>query len=93
VKEVRIFGIPAEVRAEVENLQALSGHADGEELLAWIQPARKGLKRVFLVHGEPEESAALAESIRGVYQIEATSVRRGEIYELIPETQNTAAAF
>jgi metallo-beta-lactamase family protein len=92
-KQVRIFGIPEEVRAEIANLQELSGHADGGELMEWMGPATPGLKRVFLVHGEPEQSAALAENIRSARQIEAFSVRPGEIYELIPETQDQAAAF
>jgi metallo-beta-lactamase family protein len=92
-KQVRIFGMPAEVQAEVESLQALSGHGDGEEILDWIRPVTAGLKKVFLVHGEREESAALAESIRATYRIEALSVRPGEIYELIPEIPDQVAAF
>jgi metallo-beta-lactamase family protein len=92
-KQVKIFGMPAEVRAEVANLQALSGHADGGELMEWIRPVAQTLKNVYLVHGEPEESAALAENIRSEYRIDARSVRPGEIYQLIPETQNQGAAF
>jgi len=92
-KQVKIFGLPAEVRAEVASLQALSGHADGGELMEWVRPVAPRLKKVYLVHGEPEESAALAENIRSAYGIDARSVRPGEIYELIPETQNQASAF
>ncbi|HVV45516.1 MAG TPA: MBL fold metallo-hydrolase [Bryobacteraceae bacterium] len=93
MKQVRIFGIPSEVRAEVASLQELSGHADGGELLEWIRPAASRLKKIYLVHGEQEQSAALAEKIGATYGIEARSVRPGEIYELIPETQNQTAAF
>ncbi len=92
-KQVNIFGIPSEVRAEVASLQALSGHADGGELMEWIRPAAERLRNVYLVHGEPEESAALAENIASRYRIHARSVRPGEIYELIPETQNQGPAF
>jgi metallo-beta-lactamase family protein len=57
--EVRIFGEPKRVRAEISSLDELSGHADQSELLSWIRPLAPGLRRVFLVHGEPRQSQAL----------------------------------
>ena len=36
--EVRIFGEPMRVRAEISSLDELSGHADQNELLEWIKP-------------------------------------------------------
>ena len=50
--EVPIFGEPMPLRAEVCSLEELSGHADQKELIEWMRPFAKGLKRVFLVHGE-----------------------------------------
>ena len=44
--EVPIFGELMPLRAEVQKLDALSGHADREEMLAWmkpIAPAEKGV--------------------------------------------------
>ncbi len=82
-KSVRIFGIPERVEAEVQTLDALSGHADSEELLTWLKPATPGLKKVFLVHGEPEQSKALAEAIHQRYGIEAIPVAPGENYNLL----------
>jgi metallo-beta-lactamase family protein len=81
-KTVKIFGIPEKVEAEVVMLDALSGHADSGELLDWMEPMTTTLKKVFLVHGEPEESAAMAEAIRQRYRIEAVSVRPGDNYNL-----------
>src|SRR5437899_8428910 len=49
--EVKIFGEPMRVQAEVESLQALSGHADQSELLAWMKSMTSRLKKVVLVHG------------------------------------------
>ncbi|MGD1073483.1 MAG: MBL fold metallo-hydrolase [Bryobacteraceae bacterium] len=82
MKSVRIFGIPVEVRAEIDSLDELSGHADGEELLEWMKPMTSTLKRVFLVHGEPEGANALAAAIRQRYRIEAAPAAPGEICEL-----------
>jgi metallo-beta-lactamase family protein len=80
--EVPIFGEPMPLRAEVQKLDALSGHADREELLAWMQPIAAGLKKVFLVHGEPEQQSALAAAIRERYHIEAIAPQRGQSFDL-----------
>lgn len=81
-KSVRIFGIPTPVEAAVESLDALSGHADQKELLDWMQPMTPRLKRVFLVHGEPQESSGLAAAIRQRYGLEARPVAPGESFDL-----------
>jgi len=82
MKRVNIFGDPTDVNAEVLSLDALSGHADRDELLAWLAPIAPTLKKVFLVHGEPDESAALAASIRERYKIEALPATRGANFVL-----------
>jgi metallo-beta-lactamase family protein len=82
MKEVKIFGEPVEVKAEIASLQALSGHADRDELLGWMKPITPGLKKVFLVHGEPDQATGLTEAIRKTYGIEAVSPRRGQAFEL-----------
>jgi metallo-beta-lactamase family protein len=81
-RSVRIFGIPTEVRAEIRSLDELSGHADSGELIDWMKPITPTLKKVFLVHGEPQESRPLAQSIYSTYGIEAVPVEPGQIYDL-----------
>jgi metallo-beta-lactamase family protein len=81
-KSVRIFGIPEQVEAEVASLDELSAHADGEELLGWMKPMVPRLKKVFLVHGEPSQSAALADAIRGRYGVDAIPAAPGLTFEL-----------
>jgi metallo-beta-lactamase family protein len=83
MKSVRIFGIPTEVRAEIDSLDELSGHADSGELLNWMKPMVPSLKRVFLVHGEPREASALAVAIRQTYGIEAIPAATGAVYEFL----------
>ena len=79
---VKIFGIPIDVRARVECLDELSGHADSGELLTWMEPMVRTLKRVFLVHGEPERSLALKAQIEERYGIDTRIPEPGEMYEL-----------
>jgi metallo-beta-lactamase family protein len=81
-KEVPIFGEPMPLRAEVQKLDALSGHADREEMLAWMKPLVSGLKKVFLVHGEPEQQTAFATAIRERYQLDVVAPGRGQSFDL-----------
>ena len=80
--EVPIFGEPMRLRAEVEKLDELSGHADQRELLEWMKPIAGGLKRVFLVHGESGQQSGLAQVIQKQYGIEVAVPRRGESFDL-----------
>jgi metallo-beta-lactamase family protein len=80
--EVRIFGEPTPVRAEIASLDELSGHADQHELLSWIRPMAPTLRRIFLVHGEPEQSATLAKLLKSEYNLEAIMPARGQSFEL-----------
>lgn len=81
-REVAIFGEPMQVRASVTTLNELSGHADQRELLEWLRPMAGSLKRLFLVHGEPSQTAAFADAVRSQYGLEAVIPTRGEIHTL-----------
>jgi metallo-beta-lactamase family protein len=56
---VKIFGVEYELNAEVVVINSFSGHADQLELLDFVSGCLP-LKKVFLVHGEPEQSQALS---------------------------------
>jgi metallo-beta-lactamase family protein len=60
-QEVRILGQYYPVRAQVVYLQGFSGHADREQLLAWLLGLKKPPKRVFVTHGEPSASKAFTD--------------------------------
>ena len=57
-RHLRIFGREVEVRAEVIQLESMSGHADAEELLAWMGQA-KPPEMTYVTHGEPDSADAL----------------------------------
>ncbi|HEX4577534.1 MAG TPA: MBL fold metallo-hydrolase [Edaphobacter sp.] len=80
--EVRIFGEPMRLRAEVDSIGELSGHADQRELLQWMEPAAPTLKKVFLVHGEPDAQQTLKVEIERMYKLEVVCPTRGERYEV-----------
>jgi len=62
VRFVRIFGVEYELNAEVVVINALSGHADKNELCDFVS-ACLPLKRIFLVHADPDQSGALYDTL------------------------------
>lgn len=63
-ESVTIMGQEVPVRAERRVLTGYSAHADQPRLLSWLAPRRTELKKVFVVQGDPEASATLAQKIR-----------------------------
>ena len=62
-RSVKLFGKYVPVRAEIAQVNGFSVHADAEELTAWLSRAPKPPDVAFLVHGEPEASAALRDHL------------------------------
>jgi metallo-beta-lactamase family protein len=63
---VNIFGEPHVLKAEVAVLNSFSGHADHNELLAYIRKFdAKRMKRIFLVHGDLDPAEKLRDGLRG----------------------------
>jgi len=58
MRYVRIFGVEYELNAEVVVINAFSGHADQNELCDFVS-ACLPLKRIFLVHGDLDQSQSL----------------------------------
>lgn len=63
-EEVKVFGVPVKVRAQVERLEMLSAHADYEEMIRWLSGFKEEPKQTFIVHGEPDASLAMEQHIR-----------------------------
>jgi len=59
---VRIFGVEYELNAEVVVINAFSGHADKNELCNFVS-ACLPLKRIFLVHGDLDQSQGLTDAL------------------------------
>jgi len=76
---IRIFGEEYALRAEVHSIQALSAHADRNELLDYIKQIGSGVERTFVVHGDMDQSEPFAEAL--------SELPVGEV--LIPEPGQT----
>lgn len=62
--QVRIFGEEFDVRANVEVINGYSAHADQAMLTNWAANLKGRLKKVFLVHGEPDAAEALTAKLK-----------------------------
>ena len=62
-KNVRLFGEPIEVRARIESLRGVSGHADMNGLLGWLEGFETPIQHVFVVHGEDDVTEQFAAAV------------------------------
>ena len=63
-KEVRIFGVPVPVRADIYTIGGLSAHADQAGLLDWLSHFKRAPAHTFVVHGETETTTIFADVVR-----------------------------
>lgn len=81
--EVRLFGEPIQVRARIRQMAGLSGHADKDGLIEWLQGFEEKPKKVFVVHGEDSVCTAFTECLKIEYGQRAYAPYSGTIFNLI----------
>ncbi len=64
---VKIHGKEVPINAHIEAIDGFSGHADYNEMLAWLMPFNKKPTCTYMVHGEADASKAMAEKIKQTY--------------------------
>ncbi len=82
-KEVKIFGDYFQVNADVEIIDSYSAHADYNELIKFLscQDVRL-VKKVFLVHGEPDAKLSFKEKLIANGFQNVIIPQKGDVYEL-----------
>ena len=81
--EVRIFGTPYPLKARVKILNTFSAHADVDDIRDYIAAMNlERLRRVFLVHGEPDALQNLSGVIREVGVRNVTIVEPEVTYDV-----------
>ena len=81
--EVKIHGMWFKRKAQVEEVNAFSAHADYSEAIEWLRAMDTSrLKTIFLVHGEPKGQAAFKAHLveAGFKNVEI--VKYGSVYEM-----------
>jgi metallo-beta-lactamase family protein len=62
-ESIKIHGEYVPIRAEVKNLDMLSGRADADEILQWLRGFKSKPRMTFVTHGESTASDALRHRI------------------------------
>ncbi len=64
-KTVRIHGEDIDVKAAIRGFEDYSGHADGPELVQWLEDRMPIARTLFLTHGEEQAQLALEQALAG----------------------------
>ncbi len=79
---IKMHGKKIPVKAQIANIFGFSGHADYDEMLAWLLGLNRAPEKVFIVHGEPEASASLREKIQSRFGWDVVIPELGESFDL-----------
>lgn len=80
---VKIFGEEIDVRAHVETMDGISGHADRDGLITWISAFEKKPDYVFVVHGSEESCVSFADVLTTQLKLPARAPFSGSQFDLI----------
>lgn len=81
-KEVKVLGEEITVRAEIATLQGVSGHADKNGLLRWLD-GFTSRPRIFVNHGEHDQSMAFVDTCKARYGVEVDCPYSGSEFDLL----------
>lgn len=81
-KNVNILSDDIAVIAKVETIESYSAHADQQRLQYWISKINKPIKKIFLVHGEPEIQDVLLHKIEDEEGMDVCIPKNEETIEL-----------
>lgn len=91
VEQVKLFGEPIGVKAQIKKMAGLSGHADKNGLLDWIMGFKEKPERVFVVHGEDSVCQSFTECLEKEYGFSAYAPYSGTRVDLLTGTIEYAA--
>lgn len=84
-KEVKLFGETIEVRAKILKLAGMSGHADKNGLIEWLEAFEEKPRRVFVVHGEDSVCTGFTECLKVEHGQRAYAPYSGTVFNLISD--------
>lgn len=82
-KRVRLFGEDVEVRAQIKSIAGISGHADANGLIRWLQYFSPKPQKVLVLHGESEVCEVFTQRLRTELGYDAEAPYSGAEYDLL----------
>jgi metallo-beta-lactamase family protein len=80
--EVKMHGVMVPVRAEIEQIESFSVHADADELIDWLKTASELPNQILVVHGEAGAAEAFSDRIKSQLGCKSHAPRDGEAVTL-----------
>lgn len=80
---VTLFGEDVKIAASIVSLPGMSGHADKNGLLKWIESIKEKPKKVFVIHGESQSADSFSEILRSDYGYNAVAPYSGAEFDLV----------
>ena len=80
-QQVKLFGEEIKVRANITAMEGISGHADRDLLLSWIDGFEKKPKRVFVNHGDDTVCDVFAQAVTERFSIPAEAPYTGAVFD------------
>ena len=90
--EVKLFGETVDVRARIMAFQGLSGHADKNGLIEWLNGFQEKPRKVFIVHGEDTVCTSFAECLKYEHSYDTYAPFSGTRFDLINNVFELEAA-
>ncbi|MGN0793090.1 MAG: MBL fold metallo-hydrolase RNA specificity domain-containing protein [Aristaeellaceae bacterium] len=85
-KQVKVLGEEIAVRAEIATLQGVSGHADRNGLLRWLDGFETIPPQIFVNHGDHDQAEAFVQTLRERYRVRVDCPWSGSVYDLAAGT-------
>ena len=85
IEEVKLFNEPITVNAQIDVLPGVSGHADKDGLIRWIQGFETKPKMIFVNHGDPESADSFTACLNHELGYYAFAPYSGTCYDLAAE--------
>lgn len=82
-KTVNLFGEEIQVKARIESIVGISGHADRDMLIDWLSNMENSPKKVFVNHGDDIVCDSFSQTIYNKLRFTTTAPYSGDEYDLI----------
>ncbi len=80
---IRLFGEEIAVHARIATLAGISGHADRDMMLRWLEAMPQKPRQIFVNHGEDQVTDRFADTIRAWLDIPARAPYSGDGFDLL----------
>jgi metallo-beta-lactamase family protein len=81
-KKVKILGEDVKVRAKIARIRGYSGHADRDQLVAYVEAGCDRVRRVFVCMGEERSALFLVQRLRDYLGVHAVAPAQDEVIEI-----------